>query len=90
MSNPLVLTSGNISDEPQCIGNEEARVKLAGIADAFLMHDRDIVNRLDDSVARVMGGKPRILRRGRGYAPAPLSLPEGFEARRASWRWAPS
>lgn len=75
---PLVLTSGNISDEPQCIGNEEARVKLGGIADAFLMHDRDIVNRLDDSVARVMDGKPRILRRARGYAPAPLSLPEGF------------
>ncbi len=77
---PLVLTSGNITDEPQCIGNEEARAKLGGIADAFLMHDRDIVNRLDDSVARVMDGKPRILRRARGYAPAPLSLPEGFDA----------
>src|SRR5208337_5002139 len=45
----------------------------------FLMHDRDIVNRLDDSVARVMAGKPRLLRRARGYAPLPLPLPEGFK-----------
>ncbi len=75
---PLVMTSGNRSDEPQCIANEEARAKLAGIADAFLMHDRDIVNRLDDSVARVMAENPRLLRRARGCAPSPLTLPEGF------------
>ncbi len=75
---PLVMTSGNRSDEPQCIANEEARARLAGIADAFLMHDRDIVNRLDDSVARVMGGRPRLMRRARGYAPSPQALPEGF------------
>ena len=76
---PLVMTSGNRSDEPQCIANEEARARLAGIADAFLMHDRDIVNRLDDSVARVMAGKPRLMRRARGFAPSPLTLPEGFK-----------
>ncbi len=77
---PIVLTSGNISDEPQCIGNDEARAKLARIADHFLMHDRGIVNRLDDSVARFMAGKPRLMRRARGYAPSPLLLPEGFES----------
>ncbi len=76
---PLVMTSGNRSDEPQCIANEEARARLAGIADAFLMHDRDIVNRLDDSVARVMSGKPRLYRRARGYAPSPQTLPEDFK-----------
>jgi hydrogenase maturation protein HypF len=79
LARPIVLTSGNRSDEPQCTGNEEARERLAGIADYFLMHDRDIVNRLDDSVARVMAGRPRTLRRARGYAPTPLPLPPGFE-----------
>ena len=79
LARPIVLTSGNRSDEPQCIGNGEARERLAGIADYFLMHDRDIVNRLDDSVARVMAGKPRLLRRARGHAPAPMPLPPGFE-----------
>lgn len=72
---PLVMTSGNRSDEPQCIDNDDARARLAGIADALLLHDRDIVNRVDDSVARVMDGAPRLLRRARGYAPAPLTLP---------------
>ncbi len=79
LARPIVLTSGNRSDEPQCIGNGEARERLAGVADYFLMHDRDIVNRLDDSVARPMAGKPRMLRRARGYAPTPLLLPPGFE-----------
>ncbi len=76
---PLVMTSGNRSDEPQCIANDEARERLAGIADAFLMHDRDIVNRVDDSVVRVMAGKRRFMRRARGYAPSPMLLPQGFE-----------
>jgi hydrogenase maturation protein HypF len=75
---PIVLTSGNLSDEPQCIDNDEARRKLARIADYGLFHDRDIVNRIDDSVTRVMGGEGRVLRRARGYAPAPIALPEGF------------
>ncbi len=77
---PIVLTSGNLSDEPQCIANEEARARLGAIADAFLMHDREIVNRLDDSFARVMAGRPRLMRRARGFAPSPLPLPQGFEA----------
>jgi hydrogenase maturation protein HypF len=77
---PLVMTSGNRSDEPQCIDNDDARERLRGIADALLLHDRDIVNRVDDSVARVMDGAPRLLRRARGYAPAPLTLPESMRA----------
>ncbi len=79
LDRPIVLTSGNRSDEPQCIANEDARERLTEIADAWLMHDRDIVNRLDDSVVRVMAGAPRLLRRARGYAPAPVRLPSGFE-----------
>ncbi len=75
----LVLTSGNRSDEPQCVANEEARTRLAGVADAWLTHDREIVNRLDDSVMRFAAGAPRTLRRARGFAPAPLPLPKGFE-----------
>jgi len=76
---PIVLTSGNISDEPQCIGNDEAREKLADIADYLLLHDRPIVNRLDDSVMRLMDGNMRLLRRARGYSPEALILPPGFE-----------
>lgn len=76
---PIVLTSGNISDEPQCTGNDEAREKLADIADYLLLHDRAIVNRLDDSVVRLMAGKMCLLRRARGYSPEALVLPPGFE-----------
>ncbi len=76
---PIVLTSGNLSDEPQCIDNQQARERLREIADCLLLHDRDIVNRTDDSVLRIMEGVPRLLRRGRGYAPASLRLPPGFE-----------
>jgi len=75
---PLVMTSGNRSEEPQCIDNADARARLAGIADALLLHDRDIINRVDDSVTRVMDGAPRLLRRARGFAPAPLTLPAAF------------
>ncbi|WP_446808404.1 carbamoyltransferase HypF [Methylomonas sp. 2BW1-5-20] len=75
---PIVLTSGNISDEPQCTDNADAREKLAGIADYWLLHDREIVNRLDDSVQRLMDGRMRTLRRGRGYSPEALRLPPGF------------
>ena len=77
--NPIVLTSGNRSDEPQCIDNDDAHTRLCDIADYFLLHDRDIVNRQDDSVVRVAAGYPRLLRRARGYAPTPLPLPEGFD-----------
>jgi hydrogenase maturation protein HypF len=76
---PFVMTSGNLSQEPQCTDNEEARRLLSAIADYGLFHNRDIVNRLDDSVARVMLGKPRLIRRARGYAPAPVRLATGFE-----------
>jgi hydrogenase maturation protein HypF len=80
LSRPIVLTSGNRSDEPQCTGNEEARRRLRGIADHWLMHDRDIVKRLDDSVARVVDGAPAMLRRARGFAPESIRLPDGFGA----------
>jgi hydrogenase maturation protein HypF len=76
---PLVMTSGNLSDEPQCKDNEDAGERLADIADYRLVHDRDIVNRVDDSVIRADNGGLRFLRRARGYAPAPLPLPDGFE-----------
>ena len=75
---PLVMTSGNISDEPQVIDNKEALTQLASIADGFLLHDRDIINRLDDSVLQMIAGKPSMVRRSRGFAPTPLTLPEGF------------
>jgi hydrogenase maturation protein HypF len=80
MTRPLVMTSGNRSDEPQTIDNENARRRLARIADYYLLHDRDIVNRLDDSVLRVAAGTPRFLRRARGYAPQPVLLSEAFSA----------
>lgn len=77
---PIVLTSGNRSGEPQCITNEQSRTQLANIADAQILHNRAIANRLDDSVMRFMAGKMRILRRARGFAPAPIQLPHGFES----------
>ncbi|MCC5665661.1 carbamoyltransferase HypF [Nostoc sp. CHAB 5784] len=79
MNRPIVLTSGNLADEPQCIDNDEAREKLGTIADYFLFHNREIINRVDDSVVRVIGDKVQIIRRARGYAPAPISLPPGFD-----------
>ena len=72
---PLVMTSGNLSEEPIAIGNAEARIRLRDIADLFLLHDREILSRVDDSVARVVDGVPVLLRRARGYAPLALRLP---------------
>jgi hydrogenase maturation protein HypF len=72
---PLVMTSGNLSEEPIATGNAEARERLAGVADGFLLHDREIVARYDDSVLRVAGTTPILLRRARGYTPLPLELP---------------
>ena len=71
---PLVMTSGNRSDEPICTGNDEAIETLGAVADAFLLHDRGIVARYDDSVTGVWRGAPVVLRRARGLAPAPLRL----------------
>ena len=70
----LVMTSGNISDEPIVTCNEEALEKLDSVADWFLFHNRGIYMRVDDSVARVFEGRPRVLRRSRGYAPNPIDL----------------
>ena len=71
----LVMTSGNISEEPIAIGNAEARDRLTQLADAFLMHDREIQTRCDDPVIRAFEGEIYPLRRSRGYAPIPVHLP---------------
>jgi hydrogenase maturation protein HypF len=71
----LVATSANISDDPLIIDNDEALVKLKGIADYFLLHNRQIYNRCDDSVTTVVDGETQIMRRARGYVPLPVDLP---------------
>ncbi|TET17819.1 MAG: carbamoyltransferase HypF, partial [Dehalococcoidia bacterium] len=71
---PLVMTSGNLSEEPIAKDNDEALARLRGIADYFLLHNRDISGRYDDSVYMVEG-KPQAIRRARGYAPYPIFLP---------------
>lgn len=73
---PLVFTSANLSEEPLCTDNAEARERLLGIADFHLAHDRPIARAVDDSVVReTADGHPILLRRARGFAPAPLNLP---------------
>ena len=72
---PLVMTSGNRSDEPIAFLEEDAVKRLDGIADLFLVHDRPIRVRCDDSVTRVVAGAESLVRRSRGYAPAPIGLP---------------
>jgi hydrogenase maturation protein HypF len=72
---PLVMTSGNVSDEPIAFEDDDAVERLAGIADLVLTHDRPIRTRTDDSVARVTGSRPMLLRRSRGHVPAGLALP---------------
>jgi hydrogenase maturation protein HypF len=70
----LVMTSANPGGEPLVIGNDEALLRLSGIADAFLMHDREIVTRCDDSVARIAPGGLQFIRRARGYTPRAIKL----------------
>jgi hydrogenase maturation protein HypF len=72
---PLVMTSGNLSDEPIAVDNDEALERLSPIADAFLLHDRAIRSRYDDSVVRQIAGFQQPVRRARGYAPHPVALP---------------
>jgi hydrogenase maturation protein HypF len=71
---PLVMTSGNVSDEPIAHEDEAALSRLGRIADFFLVHDRAIENRCDDSVARVIAGRPVVLRRARGHVPRAITL----------------
>jgi hydrogenase maturation protein HypF len=77
---PVVMTSGNVTDTPQIIDDDAALALLGGVADFVLTHNRDIARRVDDSVVRVVSGKPRMLRRARGYAPSAIPLPAGFAA----------
>ena len=76
---PLVMTSGNLSEEPLAYRNGEALDRLAGIADLFLLHDREIETRCDDSVARVIAGAPTVLRRSRGYVPRSVAVSPRFD-----------
>jgi hydrogenase maturation protein HypF len=75
---PLVMTSGNATDEPIAIGNDEAVSRLRGIADLFLLHDREVVQRSDDTVVRRVGRGIYPIRRARGFVPAPVTLPRSF------------
>jgi hydrogenase maturation protein HypF len=70
----LVMTSGNISDEPLICNNEKALERLGGVADAFLMHDREIYRQVDDSILHFVDGQPAFLRRARGYVPTPILM----------------
>ncbi|HUW84003.1 MAG TPA: carbamoyltransferase HypF [Phycisphaerae bacterium] len=71
---PLVMTSGNITDEPLAKDNDEAVTRLGPLCDAFLLHDRGIERRVDDSVVQVDGDRVGMMRRSRGYVPAPIGL----------------
>ncbi|MET0649624.1 MAG: carbamoyltransferase HypF [Pyrinomonadaceae bacterium] len=79
LERPLVMTSGNVSDEPICYEDGDARQRLHSIADYLLLHDRRIHMRADDSVARVHEGREMVLRRARGYAPAPFTVAFRFK-----------
>ncbi len=70
----LVMTSANLSEEPIVIANDEALERLRGIADAFLVHDREILQRADDSVMEIIEGRPQFVRRSRGHVPLPVRL----------------
>lgn len=75
----LVMTSGNLSEEPIAYQDDDAGSRLTPLADAFLLHNRDIHMRVDDSVARIVRSQPYLIRRSRGYAPDPIHLPFAME-----------
>jgi hydrogenase maturation protein HypF len=75
----LVMTSGNISDEPLICKNKQALEKLGSIADAFLMHDREIYRQVDDSIVHFVDEQPVLLRRARGYVPTPILAEENCQ-----------
>lgn len=79
LDRPLVMTSGNVSDEPIAHEDADARDRLGCIADDFLLHNRQIYIRSDDSVVRAPGGREMILRRSRGFAPEPIKIATGCE-----------
>ncbi len=76
----IIATSGNLSNEPMCIDNNEALQRLGGIADFFLMHNRRIARHMDDSIVRLMDNRIVILRRARGFAPMPILSPDNHAA----------
>jgi hydrogenase maturation protein HypF len=78
MGSPIVLTSGNISDEPIAYEDGDALRRLAGIADYYLIHNREIHMRADDSVTRVVNGREMLIRRSKGYVPSPITMPAAF------------
>lgn len=80
IATPVVMTSGNLSGEPQVTDDRQVAARLGGLASHAVLHDRPIACRIDDSVVRVIGGIPRTLRRARGFAPAPIALPQGFHS----------
>ncbi|MGA9406669.1 MAG: carbamoyltransferase HypF [Bacteroidota bacterium] len=77
---PVVATSGNLSDEPMCTDEHEALKRLHGVADLFLVHDREIIRHVDDSVVRIVMDRELVLRRARGYAPLPVETAMAFDA----------
>ncbi len=79
LGSPVVATSGNISDEPMCIDENEAVETLGNIADYFLMHNRPISRQVDDSIVRIVLDKEMVLRRARGYAPFPVQISNSDE-----------
>lgn len=74
LDNPVVATSGNLSDEPICIDEQEAIGRLKGIAELFLIHNRPIRRHVDDSIVRIIAGREMMMRRARGYAPLPVNV----------------
>lgn len=83
VARPLVMTSGNLAGKPPALSNQQALEELAGVADVWLLHNREIVQRADDSLVRLTGQGSEMLRRARGYVPDAMPLPPGFTAQPA-------